>query len=292
MKRGFPFVGTLLLAAAAFPQMAGAQDGLYRQGQPGSVGEPGTERPGQPVTLEPAPAPYRADPAAGFRGVYARARAPRTVIFWNRALTDDLETGREAVTEFSARSSGTASANRSDSADRWGAQTDIDAKSESSTQGSIRSTVNVLDSGRRASPYRETVDFDLERGFVQALKNAGVRLIDRTTIIRTAALRSDPANAQAVEMKALLGKADWLVEVTPMDGDADSLVSYKVIVRAVATGEIVAMTATDGDVPTGPMPYVAGPSGFVRATPPEATPFQTGRQIAIDTMAAIARGRR
>jgi hypothetical protein len=37
------------------------------------------------------------------------------------------------------------------------------------------------------------------------------------------------------------------------------------------------------------MPYVAGSAGFVRAAPLSLSPQASGRQVALDTMAAISR---
>jgi hypothetical protein len=37
------------------------------------------------------------------------------------------------------------------------------------------------------------------------------------------------------------------------------------------------------------MPYVAGPSGFVRAAAPDPGPSQIGEQLALETMANLGR---
>ncbi len=285
MKAAVILTGTFGIAVS-FAAMA--QDAPMRGGRPAMASEVASDRMGQPMTLDAPPRAPRTDPTAAFASVYARARAPRIAILWNRLLTDDLETGREEVTEFSAHSSGSASSNTSEHDTRWGTRSRSDGRSDTSVDGQIRSTSNRLDTGRRAARYGEAIDFDMERGFMQAFIDAGVRLVDRTSVMRAAAIGGDITNAQAIEMKALLERADWTVEVTPLDDGADAE-QFKIVVRDIKSGSIVAMATSDGEARQGLMPYVAGSNGFVRATPRENGPVAAGRQVAFDTMAAIGR---
>lgn len=283
MKAALILTGTLGVASSI---AAMAQDAPMRGGRPAMASDVASDRTGQPMTLDAPPRAPRIDPAAAFASVYARARAPHIAILWNRVLTDDLETGHEDVAEFSAHSSGSASSDTSEHDTHWGTRSRADGRSDANVDGQIRSTSNRLDAGRRAARYGEAIDFDMERGFMQAFTDAGVRLVDRTSVMRTAAIGGDTANAQAIEMKALLDRADWTVEVTPLDDGPDSA-QFKIVVRDIKSGSIVAMATSDGEARQGPMPYVAGPNGFVRATPHNNGPFASGRQVAYDAMAAI-----
>ncbi|WP_260928291.1 hypothetical protein [Novosphingobium sp. 9] len=281
----------MTIFAAVSGSDAAAQEGPQREGQPGVTAgwssPPGT-REGLPATLDAPYAPPRRDGSEGFSFAYARVHSPRVAVFWNRVLTDEIETGREDVTTFSLHGSGTEAADLDTRGTRRGTHSRLDARTERDVDATLRSVTNRLDNARRDTPFSEAVDFDLERGFMQGLADAGVKLVDRTTIVRAAALDGDTANGQAVEMKALLGRADWVVEVTPLaraEGDS----AFKVVVRDLRSGSVIAMTSSEGQPSAGPMPYVAGAAGFVRATPEPATPLAAGRQVAIDTLRAIAR---
>lgn len=246
------------------------------------------ERPGQPTTMSAQPGWTGAPASAQFASVYARLRAPRVVVLWNREITDDLETDREEVTEFSADSHATASSRERGYNTRRTSNSDIDSDAQSGVRAEVRSSTRRIDHGKRATPLSEAEDFDMERGFVEALSGAGVRLMDRTTIMRATALSDDPANALAVEMRALMGRAEWTIEVTPLSerGETDHA-RYKIVVRDLSSGTIIAMTASAGQSPPKRMAYVAGPNGFVRATPASQTSVERGRQLADDAMASI-----
>lgn len=264
--------------------------GQTREGQPGMFGTGATDRAGQPATmLSPPPAedPNRAR-LARFAAAYARARSPRVVVFWNRELTDDLESDREDVTTFASSSRFDNRAHGVEYATRRADHTRVSSSAESSTEGEIRSTSRRVDEGRRASPHDEVVDFDMERGFSDALASGGVRLIDRTAILRSKAVQVGTTNVQTAEALALGDKAELLLEVVPMAGPDEAGTQYRIVARDIASGRIMAQVRSGGRIPIGKMPYVAGERGFVRASPRPPSPLERGRQMAMDVMAALS----
>src|SRR5690606_34486568 len=69
-------------------------------------------------------------------------------------------------------------------------------------------------SGGRPEPMLERDAWRFEEGFTDTLQRAGVRVIDRSTIIRLAGSgKGAPTDVQRVEMAALKDHADLLVEV-------------------------------------------------------------------------------
>ncbi|WP_230772258.1 hypothetical protein [Sphingomonas sp. Leaf4] len=257
----------------------------WRDGQPPMAGN-ATTRSGQPLTL-PAP-PAAADPArielARFAAAYAAAGRPRVVVFWNRELTADLDSGREEVTRLHVDGEQRAEGSRSETAWRRGTDTEVTANGSSRIDAEQVTTTRTLDPGRRAAADDEARDFDIERGFSDALADAGVRLIDRTAILRTTALGNDTANVQSIETRALLGRAEWTLEVVAMNDGRRRIVG-----RDLASGQVVVRAVSAGRPPVGSQPYVAGERGFVRASVAAPGPYAVGRQIALDAMRAIAR---
>jgi hypothetical protein len=283
MRRFLPAVAALGMCGAGD---ATAQDMPLRVGQPAMASDGAQSRDGHPVTL--APTPPAADPSRlvtdRFSAAYARAGRPRIVVFWNRELTDDVASGTEEVTTLSSDSSGQASAWRQERARRRGLDIDAEARADQHLDAELRTRTRRIDTGRRTTPHGEGADFDIERGFTDALAQAGARLMDRTALIRSGALGGDTANTQAIETRALLNRADWTLEVVAM-GDG----RWRIVARDVANGRIVAHAASTGQPPTRVMPWIAGERGFVRATPRAVGSYDIGRQLAVDAMLAITK---
>lgn len=145
---------------------------------------------------------------------------------------------------------------------------------------------------KRAPLIPEAVRWQMEENFQQTLAAGGAQIVDRNTIMRRTGLATgagERANVQAVEMEALSQNADWLVEVLmTTDSRAPGGVSYRLTVRDLGSARIVANLMTDGRPPVGPLPLVAGPGGFVRATAPEPGPAQIASQLAIELMDGVA----
>lgn len=271
----------LLVTAAATP--AAAQ---WRQGQQ-PMATPGQGmRAGQPMTMDVAPPAADPDRATidRFAAAYARAGRPRVALLWNRELTAEVETGREDVTTLTVDGRSSANGEVRETLRRRGSLTTANADADHHVEAELRSTTRAHDSGARAAAADEGADFDMERGLADGLSGAGVRLIDRTAILRTGALGADTTNVQALETRALLGKTDWTLEVVAMNDGR-----WRIVARDLASGQVVARGVSAGRPAPRPMPYVAGEHGFVRATAPDAGPYAVGRQIALDAMKALAR---
>ncbi|MET0372134.1 MAG: hypothetical protein ABW039_12260 [Sphingobium sp.] len=279
-------LGAMLVATPAMAQ--------YRDGQPPMSGPGNNMRAGEPETLAPPPPP--ADPALGamsrFGYAYARAKSPRIVVFWNREFTDEVASKYEHYTRIDSAAVGVA-ASQSVAVGGFGIAAGASqgaAMSASSTE--IRSGVDRVGTSQRASNYAETIDFDIEQAFQGTLSQSGARLVDRTSIMRTTGLAQgagQEANVQGLETSAILNKADIVLEVVQMaDSRKERGIAYRIIARNVRSGKVLARLSSDGEPPARPMPLVAGPNGFVRAVQPAATPSDVGRQLAVETMGALA----
>lgn len=221
-------------------------------------------RPGEPPTL-PRPAPARdvgEQTLAGFSGAYKRAGSPRIVVFWNRHFDDEVSSRYKEVTDYEEINDGA---------------------------GRITSRKSVGDertTTKRKSNLAEPIEWELEGAFVETMTNAGVRLVDRISIMRTqgaAEGAEERANVQAIETRAITGKADIVVEILRADDPRSSAgIAFRIVARDIRDARILASFTTSGRPPTPRMGLVAGPDGFVRATPPEPGPEDVGRQLAVE----------
>jgi hypothetical protein len=264
-----------------------------RAGQPPMV-DGGLYRADVPVTLDaPARAP---DPALGvrrrFAAAYGRAKSPRIVIFWNREFTDQLATDYRDTVQVD-RSVVAAGSSSGVAVGGWGVSAAaVESVGVAASSTRVTSSSENLTDNRTGSAYSDAVDFDIQAAFQAMLAAAGARLVDRTAIMRTTGQRAGShANIQAIETAAVTGKADLILEIVQLDDPRKpDGVTYRVIGRNVRSGRIMATLSTAGEPPAVPMPLVAGPEGgFVRAVAPEPGPGDIGRQLAVETMAALTR---
>lgn len=237
-------------------------------------------------------APPRGNPAAqssamatsAFRAAYARKKSPRMVIFWNRQLTDSLSTSYEEWSRYTLTD---------------GRMSDKTLYDDGSTTVAGRAVEAELRSGRtattadgaRTTGLAERADWKAAQGFNRTMLAGGARLIDRTLIMRSTALNKgvDRGDAQSVEMSALTGKADLLVEVlqTP-DASAPSGYTFRVDVKDIRSGTLLATVVTQGIPPSnGPGRWVAGPSGYQRERPLPPSVDQVGARVATEVMQAL-----
>lgn len=233
-----------------------------------------------------APPPLRsaaergAASASAFRSAYARRKSPRMVIFWNRQLTDSLSTSYEEWTRLSFAEGG------------YQAVSEDEAVAGRAGEVEYRSgrTAATAD-GARTAGLPERADWRAAQGFNRMMLSGGARLIDRTLIMRATALHKagDRGDAQSIEMSALIGKADLLVEVlqTP-DGDAPSGYTFRVDVKDIRSGTLLATVVTQGNPPSsGPGRFVAGPNGYQRERPLVPSVDQVGARVATEVMQAL-----
>jgi hypothetical protein len=239
---------------------ANIPDSMYRTGLP-------------PVLDKPAPPPVTGDSASlnRFRQAYAARRSPRIAIWWNRELSDQV-------------------------ASRWVSETaNIGAIAGTAERGWNSAVIGVVGAGVKQTAERTVGDpkrpglaelptWDFEAAFANAYLDAGAKLVDRATILRTIGGGQQNTNArpdvQAIEAAALLGKADLLMEVL-LTGDpaAKTGWAFRVSAKDIQTGELVMTMVTRATGPeTGaPMTFEALPKIDV-----------VSRRLAIESMDRLA----
>ena len=240
-------------------------------------------RPGQPQVLTPAPrvaAP--ATPWAALRQQLGTRN--RVMLFWEAQLEGDVATRYRDVETLDRRVHGNAAqvagvASTYDGAvgvSVAGADAHLHQRSEKFTEG--EGPARTALSGEAQAMQSE---------FMAQLRQGGVRFIDRTLATRLAAIDvdSERPNVHAIETQALVGHADYLIEVTSRaDDEAASGRRFHVALRDVASGETLVdfdTQAAPGDA--APQPWSAGANGFERAAAKAPTMTDAARVLAIET---------
>lgn len=261
-----------LLATAVMATAAGAQ--TYREGMPEVL---------QGARARPSAGAADAATASAFRTAYQRRKSPRMVVFWNRQLTDSLSNSYEEWARVSL--------NDDRSVDRTRYYNGSEANYSREASAEMRSGRSAASAdGQRMAGLPERADWRAAQGFNRTMLAGGARLIDRNLIMRSTALRTaDKSDAQSVEMSALEGKADLLVEVlqTP-DASAPSGYTFRVDVKDIRSGTLLANVVTQGvPMPTGPGRFVATDAGYQRERPAPPSVDQVGARVAAETMQAM-----
>lgn len=260
------FIATSVLVVAAANAQAVDANG-YRLGVPPTIVPPAVAAP---------------DEVDMFRRAWRRAGAPRIVVFWNRELTDELATAyvRTRTVEHSRRT------------EAWAGAAPGAAVAGATDAGRLSVEVETRRQeppARQAMPERTRWPF--ESAFHGAFAEAGVSLVSRPVALRSEALGAvgDQPNIQALEMKAARRRADFAIEVlTAPSPTASGQHLHRVRVTHLASARIVAdLTSEARPVLSGPRPYVATNRGFEPAPPPAQTAEGTGRELAMQTMAAL-----
>jgi hypothetical protein len=244
-------------------------------------------RAGGPEVLTPAPesgSPLMMA-AHRFRAGYARHGSPRIILFWNRVLSDEVES--QYANHVSAVSTSRAGAVEGPVgyAGYGAAAGRVDTLDIAATKARIRE-------GQRDS-MAESADWKVETAFNRAFIDNGARFVDRSVAMRITAhgrkLGATP-NVQDIETGALVGKADLMMEVlqTP-DPESPVGYSFRAQVKDVRSGRILVSAIGNGsDLARGPGPMVATAHGFVRTAPPAVTLEDVGEALAADVMGALA----
>jgi hypothetical protein len=127
---------------------------------------------------------------------------------------------------------------------------------------------------------------------------AGAKVVDRAATMRLARHKergelgtdqvADPIN---VETAALVGYADLLAEVLMIHSpDAPLGVKFRVNLKDIKTGQIVQTILTPAKPPkSGEREWEATSEGYAEKPEPPAMPDKVGRQLAFETMTAMAR---
>ncbi len=241
-------------------------------------------RPGQPTVLTPAARPVQqvATPWTALRGRLGARN--RVMLFWESTLDDVVSTRYRDVDTLDRRVHGNAAQmdgvvdgnNGPVGVAVAGAQAHLHQRSESFVEGD--------------GPAHAALSADarsMQSVFMAQLRQGGVRFIDRALATRLAgqSVQGDRPNLHAIETSALVGHADFLMEVTSIaDGEAASGRRYRVSLRSVATGE----TLMDFDTPahageSALRPYVATSGGFERGAEAPVTQADTARVLANET---------
>jgi len=267
----------IAVLAVAAPGLALAQsrpeppDPGYRTGLPQVNAAPTPENP-QAGGLRTAQA---------FRAWYARARRPSMMIFWNREQTDETTTRFAEVTARGEAAGGAAAAGvsrngRAEWVEAYQARTGV------TVSGQVATT------GGKFAPMDTLLSSQLEGAFQSAWLDSGVKLVDRTAIIRklsVTAKRDDRADVQFIESAAMAQGARYLIEVLPLARAASPTgLTFMVKVKHLPTSTMVAQFNTDAEPASGPERIVAVPGGFEKRHDSRTTPANIGAELAYQTM--------
>lgn len=181
-----------------------------------------------------------------FVEAYRERGRPRIVMFWNRALTDQLVEQRKTQKVKRREGGGTETAESQQ--DGAGGEVKLTERQNAETV-TEHTDETAVDRGRRAGPA-ESFDWALEDAVVRALTGVGANLVDRSAAMRFAdaekAVQVERPDALRVEADALLQKGDLLLEVlNAPDPKAPSGLLYRLLVKEVGTGRVLASHVTD-----------------------------------------------
>ncbi|MFQ5353110.1 MAG: hypothetical protein ACE5D3_08555, partial [Candidatus Binatia bacterium] len=146
-----------------------------------------------------------------FRGIYGEKGRPRVAVFLNRELSDD-------VRDWSVAGRAVVAFDGHETRQRPGAPEATSEKFNGAVGIAAVVEEEAGDSGKRDLGAGEAWSWAFEDGFVQPLLQAGVRVVDRATIVRLAGAESthsatQPAPAKKIEINALKEHADIFIEV-------------------------------------------------------------------------------
>lgn len=241
-------------------------------------------RPGQPEVLTPAPrhVPQVSAPWTTLRGRLGTHN--RVMLFWESELDDAITTRYRDVETLDRRVHGNAAqvdgvvdgGNGPVGVAVAGGNAHLHQRSESFVEGEGPAH------GRLSTDARA-----MQSVFMAQLRQGGVRFIDRALATRLAgrSVQGERPNVHAVETQALVGHADYLMEVSSAaDAGSASGRRFQVSLRSIATGE----TLVDFDTPAEvgdvePRPYVATANGFERGEAEAPTHADTARVLASET---------
>ncbi len=240
--------------------------------------------------------------AERFRGAYLKAQQPRMAVYLNRALSDEVRewkseerivvTGQLKAREAYEKTT-TSDGNRpavlavSEAAqEEPGGRKTLAGQLAADAQYSASWQTRAEDAPRPA--VAEAWSWALEDGFSRPFLEAGTKLVDRATILRlTAAEAAGEVAVKQVEMGALKGYADLLVEILVSDRfETAGEYEFRVSVKEVQSGQLLAHATTL--YPEGKKHgrhYEATSRGFVAG---EKDPYRTGERLALDLMDSLA----
>lgn len=228
-----------------------------------------------------------------FEARYKVAGKPRIALFWNVELVDSLKDKYIKTERVSGND--TATINRMEKSTTGPESTAklIDGEEKSSFNITKTETTDQLSvNAKRNINLNERDLWKTETTFTSTMRKAGVRFIDRSAMLRTTALKESTENTRELETKALLGKADLLMEILmTKDPDASLGWGFKVSVRDLKSGEEKTSLYTPAHpINNSPVQteYKATDKGFEKFTySKQATVNDIGVALAIDVMDAM-----
>ena len=225
-----------------------------------------------------ANAPQRSESAETiiqrFKSGFGRSN-PRIAVFWNR--------------DFSEQVSDWASTRRIVVSGKGHLQGEVpDGKVQLDGSGSQAAQAEFRSAGHSG---KSAPAFDLQAGFVSQMGAAGVRVLDRTAIMRITdnALeagdfsRLSPDQAR-LEMRALGEHADYLLELSQVTGK-----EFHIRVLDISNGAVQTMLNSNGQPPESDKDrrWVATDHGFEKRKH-RVTLADVGQELALQTLASMA----
>lgn len=163
-----------------------------------------------------------------FASAYANNGKPRLALYWNRQLSETLnewysDTRVVSRTESNSTMSG-----------------EINLDKQASSQNTVEIQRRAQD--RRRGQVSESFEWEFQDGFLAPFLDAGATILDRAAIVRFTGADMQTTNENLVEVRALQGKADFLLEIL-VAPNWQSTTGYELRTRIleVKTGRIVAM---------------------------------------------------
>lgn len=157
----------------------------------------GVYRPNQPEVLLPAPVPVAPTPLAAFAAAYNKIGRPTIALLWNREFTDQLTALHVETVRVS----------------EWSNETARRGSREQEGGAELNKFTATQSDGLRDGPA-EHVAWRIRGGFVQALMDAQVKLMDRNVLMRRSTKVGKASDdSQQIEAAALGAGAKWMLEV-------------------------------------------------------------------------------
>jgi hypothetical protein len=251
----------------------------------------------QPRVLEPpaVQVPDRSQEIVDeFQAAYRAAGAPRIALFWNVVLSDQVAEGTTSSSRVRGETTQTVSRLEQETAGEAGSSRLVDGDSRRNVDLTVNRTSRTTDSAKRGTPFAERDVWLLEGAFTKALMEGGAELIDRNLMMRITAGQLEAGkdrDQRTVEAKALMGKADVLLEVL-LTRDVDSPLGwgFRCTLREISTGRLKGSFYTKAipEMPKPPAQYQATNKGFERVEMrPVVTVDHVGKRLALDAMGEL-----
>ncbi|CAA7623820.1 conserved exported hypothetical protein [Magnetospirillum sp. LM-5] len=222
--------GCALLPAAAWSQSVGGAVPDYQPPPPAQAPARNSEVMQKAAKAGDAAGAFgtQADVVGRFASAYAANGKPKLALFWNRQLSETLNEWY----------SDTRIVNRTESNSTMSGEINLDK--QGSTQNTTEIQRRVQD--RRRGQVSESFEWEFQDGFLAPFLEAGATILDRAAIVRFTGADMQTTNENLVEVRALQGKADFLLEIL-VAPNWQSSTGYELRTRIleVKTGRIVAM---------------------------------------------------